>query len=212
MKRKNKTYRNQPTKHHKTQKSKQLAIAVILSSLFTLSAINAITDAIQYNRQRNTTTNNQTTINNILIDDLTIINYKTENEKIAYLSVIQACDKHLPATTYGKTTNDNCINDLIAIAHQENRTFSHNTKGADSYQSYGLYQISLYYHPQITIAQANDPYFAADWTLRRLINNGYLTGSRDYAIMKHNGTPNIPATLKYLAGVNNYITNNLINN
>ena len=176
-------------------------LAIVFALFFILTTVNVITDNKAPRQQ-------EPSIYNIDINDLTIINISSTNEKIAWLASFAACDKHLSNKT--KEARNACALDLVAIAHQENRDFSHNTRGSDSFQSHGLFQISRYYHKHVTIDQANDPYFSADWTLARLINNGYLTSNRDNSIMRHNGTPNIPATIRYLAGINNYIL--LINN
>ncbi len=121
-------------------------------------------------------------------------NYK-ENETETYNAVEAACKYH------GMDTKQ-CRNDLMGIAYAEHRDFGNGI--GDSTQSYGRFQIHLGYHPEITKEEAEDVYFAAKWTLRRLIYNGYKT-NRDIAIMKHNGTPNIEATKSYLKTVNQYI-------
>ena len=139
----------------------------------------------------------------ITIEQLTIINVSSTNEQTAYLAIYQAIDKHLPS--YTKEQKQSVAYDLIGIAHQENHDFNYRSTGADSYTSYGLFQISLHYHPNITPSQALDPYFSADWTLARLINNGYLTGNRDNAIRLHNGSITNPATAHYLQDINNYL-------
>ena len=180
-------------------------LLIFISLGFLLALINyiQIKDIAQYNDLNPVGSS-------ITIDQLTIINLTSshpQNEKIAYLAALQAIDKHLPNATPAQ--KQATLYDLVAIAHQENRDFNYLSSGADSYTSYGLYQISLHYHPNITPSQALDPYFSADWTLARLINNGYLTGNRDNAIMRHNGTPNTKATTHYLNDINNYITNNL---
>jgi len=98
---------------------------------------------------------------------------------------------------------DKCLEDLMAIAYTESRSFNYKAVG-DGNKSYGAFQIHLGYHPYVTVEQATDPYWAAKWTINRLIAKGYLR-DRDYAIMSHNGTPGIPATIAYLATVNKYI-------
>lgn len=204
MPRHNKQYANKQTKRNAkfiTNLKASFFILVILSLIFSY-----ILDITNNNNKPVIIILNQAQID---IKDLSIYNIKTENEKIAYLSAIHATKKHL--NNYSKEIQDNAIIDLVAIAHQENRNFNYNIKGSDEYLSSGLYQISRYYHPEITEEQQNDPYFSADWTLARMINNGYLTqGGRDISIMLHNGTPNTKATLKYLKEVNQYLA--FINN
>ena len=94
-----------------------------------------------------------------------------------------------------------CVNDLMAMAWTESR-FDPNAIG-DNGNSHGLYQLHLGYHPEITQEQARDIKFSTNWTLNRLTHYGYPV-YRSRSIMKHNGTPNTPNTLRYLASVNNY--------
>jgi hypothetical protein len=119
-----------------------------------------------------------------------------ENEIIAFQAVNEAC-------IYHGLDNNQCRLDLMGIIYAETRDFSN--KLGDSNKSRGLFQIHKGYHPEITDEQANDPFFSAKWTLRRMIFKGYKT-NRDYAIMSHNGTPNTKATLSYLETVNYYIS------
>lgn len=99
---------------------------------------------------------------------------------------------------------DFCWKDLVGIAYAEHHDFNCSMKG-DSNWSVGCYQIYRAVHKTITVEQAMDIDFATNWTLNRLIYYGYPK-MRSYSIMKHNGTPGIPATLKYLETVNNYIS------
>ena len=94
-----------------------------------------------------------------------------------------------------------CVNDLMAMAWTESR-FDPNRVG-DSGNSYGMFQIHRGYHPDISVEQAKDIEFSAQWTLERLIHYGYPE-KKDYAIMKHNGTPYTQRTLSYLQSVNGY--------
>ena len=197
--RKNKTYNKQATK-----RERKINLSVIfgaLSLVFLLSTYSAASDYIMSNRIKENNTPKQN-IYNIDIKDLSIIYISSENEKIAYLAIFQACDALLPGNT-------SCVSDMIAIAKTENTNFCYNCAGSDSYHSSGLYQISLYYHPNLTLDQINDPYFSANWTLKRLIANNYPT-NRSNTIRLHNGNINNPKTAIYLSKVNNYI--NLINN
>lgn len=92
-----------------------------------------------------------------------------------------------------------CAKDLLAIAMKE--TGLNPLAVGDHGNSYGLFQIHRGYHPDITIAQAQDPFWSATWTLNRLRSKGYPL-YRSRAIMAHNGTPGTEKTLSYLAGVN----------
>lgn len=96
-----------------------------------------------------------------------------------------------------------CINDLMAMAYTETRSFNYRAVG-DGNKSWGAFQIHLGYHPDIKPEQATDPYFAAKWTIKRLISKGYLK-DREYAIRSHNGNPTQPQTLPYIESVNKYL-------
>lgn len=91
-----------------------------------------------------------------------------------------------------------CAKDLYAIAEHE----SHLNPQAvgDGGKSYGLFQIHRGYHPDITVAQATDPFWSATWTISRLKAHGYPT-YRTQAIRKHNGSLNNPKTLRYFYAV-----------
>ena len=121
-------------------------------------------------------------------------NYE-ENEIIAR----DASEKACAWAGLGKT----CVEDLMGISYAETRSFNYKAQG-DGSQSWGLHQIHLGYHPDVTKEQALDPYWSAKWTIKRLISKGYLV-DRDYAIQSHNGTPNKEKTLAYLSVVNEYI-------
>lgn len=120
-----------------------------------------------------------------------------ENEVTAYLASEQACKI--------KGMGDECINTLLGMGYAENRDFNYKSVGADGYTSYGLFQISRHYHPEVTVEQALDPYFSAIWTLNRLVAYGYPE-HRDTAVRLHNGSPTNPKTLTYLNTVNKYIS------
>lgn len=94
---------------------------------------------------------------------------------------------------------DYCVKDLYAMAMKETRL--NPLAVGDGGKSYGLFQIHRGYHPDITVAQAQDPLWAATWTLNRLESKGYPL-YRSSAIMAHNGTPGTSKTLAYLASVN----------
>lgn len=199
----NKQYANKQTKRN------QLFITNLKASIFIIALMAIIINqAVILTNDAKTTTSNNNNTSTLNINDLTIININSnypENEKTAYLAIYQAIDKHMSTAT--RQQKDVTARDLIAIAHQENRDFNYKSTGADSYTSYGLFQISLHYHPTITISQALDPYFSADWTLARLIRNGYLTGNRNNAIRLHNGSITNDKTAHYLQDINNYILN-----
>lgn len=92
-----------------------------------------------------------------------------------------------------------CWKDLKAMAIVESNL---NTQAVgDSGFSSGLFQIHRGYHKHITVEQAEDPVFASEWTLNRMVHYGYPE-YRSYSVMKHNGTPNTAKTLHYLEKVN----------
>ncbi len=96
---------------------------------------------------------------------------------------------------------EQCVNDIMAMSWVESR---HNPQTiGDRGGSHGILQICQHYHPEITQAQAENIEFAIDWTLNRLLHYGWGE-NRDFAVMKHNGTPYTKNTLNYLVKVNNY--------
>lgn len=195
-KRKNKTYKNKLTKYRQQEKTKQTLFAALLALTFAGSLFSALT----YNKITNT---NQTATTPapapVILIELKTNNH--EQEVIIREAARAACLKH------AITPIEPCINDLVAIAYVETQEDSFNCSmpGNDSYDSLGCFQISRHYHPEITDSQALDPFFSADWTLARMINNGYKT-NRDYAIRRHNGGINW-RTAQYLKKVNNFINN-----
>lgn len=123
---------------------------------------------------------------------------KQENDPITDDSAHNATktlDNVLLSTCAG---NSECAKDLKALCTLE--TNCNPERIGDGGKSYGLYQIHRGYHPDITIEQAKDIEWSTQWTLNRLKYYGYDDSARrDYAIMKHNGTPGTPKTLAYLA-------------
>jgi len=200
-KRKNKTYENKLTKYRQQEKTKQTLFAALLALTFAGAFFSALT----YIKITNTTPTTPATTPApapVILIELKTNNY--EQEVIIREAARAACLKH-DAPSF--TTLDACINDLVAIAYVETQEDSFNCSmpGNDSYDSLGCFQISRYYHPEITDSQALDPFFSADWTLARMINNGYKT-NRDHAIRRHNGGINW-RTAQYLTKVNNFINN-----
>lgn len=121
-----------------------------------------------------------------------------ENEVQVYLAAEQAA-KHVGE-------GDALVKDLMAMAWTESRSFNYKAMG-DGSKSYGILQIHLGYHPEVTIAQATDPYWAMEWTAERLIAKGWKR-DREYAIRSHNGNPTQPQTLPYIQTVNKYLAMN----
>jgi hypothetical protein len=129
-----------------------------------------------------------------------IIELTTDNPEVETIireTAYEACKKH--------SLGDSCVSDLLAMALTEKRDLNCNSSG-DSGKSWGCFQIHLGYHPEITKEQAKDIKFAVNWTLDRLVANGYPK-YRSIAIRSHNGSPNNPKTLTYLNTVNSFIKN-----
>lgn len=190
-----KTYRKRPTKYQKSRKANQTALALMFALTFSLSTYSAITASktltgaiVAPHSERQS----------ITIDQLTLLPAKSDSEREIWLASFQACQKH------NAPDINACADDLHAIAATETGNSFNLLSIGDNGKSKGAFQIHQGYHPHIETVQANDPYFAADWTLARMINNGYLT-NRDISVMKHNGTPNTPKTLNYLSKVNSYL-------
>lgn len=207
MKRKNKTYKSKLTKYRKNQKEFKTLLTLFLALLFTLSTYSAITSTINSITNKKQDQAIETLKANytkapLLIKDISLNN--SNNFRLAHLASAQACQKHgLATTTQNGLSISQCVSDLLAMmATETGASFNFNARG-DNNLSNGLLQINSHYHPTITLSQAQDPFFSADWTLARMINYGYKT-NRDRAIMKHNGTPNTPNTLNYLNKVNAY--------
>jgi hypothetical protein len=214
--RKNLTYKKRLTKYQEKRKHREIAIFLII--FFSLSLGNMLVERFsrenginihllaqntttgQLDAKNNITSNQPEITNTKTIDDLEIIvlnSINPENQKTVYLASFQACKKHSIEDL------ENCARDLMAMAATETgNSFNFKAVG-DGGKSKGIFQIHQGYHKHIINEQAFDPYFAADWALTRMINYGYKT-NRDFAIMKHNGTPNTPNTLYYLSKVNKY--------
>lgn len=131
-----------------------------------------------------------------------VIKTKTQffdNEVNIRLASEQAC-------AYVGLDNNECVEDLVGIAYAETRSFNCLSSG-DSGKAIGCFQIHLGYHPEITVKQAQDPFWAATWTAKRLVSKGYPK-YRSASIMSHNGTPGTDKTLGYLATVNSFVFSN----
>lgn len=201
MKRHNKTYKKQPTKRVKKlkEKNKLIAITLILFAALALSdfLIFSKLNKVEHTQEKMVTTQQEIKqeVAEVKVD---VVKTKTtyfDNEVQLLLASEQACKS--------VGMGDSCVNDLMGIAYTETRSFDYNAVG-DKGKSYGAFQIHLGYHPDITIAQATDPYWAAKWTIKRMIAYGYPV-YRSVAIQRHNGTPNTPATKAYLNTVNYYV-------
>lgn len=92
-----------------------------------------------------------------------------------------------------------CWKDLMAMVYVESRGYCDAV--GDNNKSHGCLQIQIKLH-NITKEQAQDFWFASDWTLKRMIRNGYPT-MRSFAIRKHNGWSK--ASRAYLEEVNRVV-------
>lgn len=91
-----------------------------------------------------------------------------------------------------------CPGTLYAMAYQESRLGQ--AMIGDGGRSIGWFQIHRGFHPSVGDTCSMDLECSANWTLNRLISQGFLIDP-DTAIMLHNGTPNTPKTLSYLASI-----------
>lgn len=130
-----------------------------------------------------------------------VIRIKTPYE-LSEITIRMAAEQ---ACKYVGLDSKQCREDLVGIAWTEVRNFDCLVPG-DGSKSYGCFQIHLGYHPTITKAQAQDPYWAAIWTIKRMVAYGYPK-QRDNAIRAHNGSINNPKTLAYLNTVNEFVYN-----
>lgn len=76
---------------------------------------------------------------------------------------------------------------VLAIAEQESG-YDPNAEAITPYEeSYGLYQINLLAHPEVTIEQAKDVEFSTRWTIDNLIGHDYPDDTFN-AVARHNGS------------------------
>lgn len=208
-KRFNKTYKQQPTKRLKKEKQKHLIIASLLALTFAGSLYSAISTSMLSSKidQAAQLIENAPAPVYTYIKDISL--NAPDNFRLAHQATAQACQKHgLATTTPDGSRISDCVADLLAmVAVETGASFNLNAIG-DSGHSIGLFQICDTYHPKITTEQRQDPFFSADWTLARMINNHYKT-NRNYAIRRHNGGINW-RTADYLNKVNQY--KSLLNN
>lgn len=188
-----KTYKKRPTK----QKARENKI--ILMSFISLVLLAGILDAIFGGKIIKEVFLAEQPKEEINIEIVELISKNYQQEIDLRLAVEQAC-KYVNAEKWG--LQDQCELDLIAMAHTETQEDPFNCQlVGDGGKSKGCFQIHQGYHSHITDEQAQDPYWASIWTIKRLISKGYPE-YRSNAIMAHNGTPGITATLKYLEKVN----------
>ena len=85
--------------------------------------------------------------------------------------------------------------DLWILAKYES-TFRTDVINSRGEFSVGLFQINLNAHRNITIEQAKCPVFSTQWTIDKLIRNGYLEGNRTYSLARHQGNHKIPHVMQ----------------
>lgn len=223
--RKNKTYKKAPTKYQRAKKEHDMLfsivfLVIILNFIICMSiqmiesrkeddkmaqnenkGINTQLPTQQAQEAPNLAKNDTPSTNyEELSNGIKLIPVKTsffDAEVNIRLAAEQAC-KYVGAEKWNGEKQ--CIEDLVGIAWKETKNFDCKLSG-DSGKSKGCFQIHLGYHPDVTIEQAEDPFWAAIWTAKRLISKGYPE-YRSYAIMAHNGTPGTKKTLEYLNTVN----------
>lgn len=190
-------------KRQRQQKQKNLIIASLLALTFAGSLYSAISTTMLSSKidQATQLIENAPAPVYTYIRDISL--NSPDNFRIAHQATVQACQKHgLATTTPDGLHISDCVADLLAmVATETGASFNFHAIG-DNGHSIGLFQICDTYHPNITTAQRQDPFFSADWTIARMINNHYKT-NRDYAVRKHNGGINWK-TAQYLAKVNYY--------
>lgn len=185
-------YKGRMTKRQKEKEKQKFALAFILT-LITVFGSYLMTQASRMPEvsAQNSTQSHTKATHEQKEQTRAQENFNTQ-EKLR-IEATQECNK--------RNLGDYCIKDLMGMAWTESR-FNPNTVG-DNGNSYGLFQIHLGYHPNITKEQAKRIGFSVKWTLNRLVEKGYPK-YRSRAIMLHNGTSNTHKTLSYLRSVNNF--------
>ena len=87
-----------------------------------------------------------------------------------------------------------CPKTLYAMAQQE--SYFGKAMSGDGGRSWGFFHVMDYHG--VPKSCSEDLACSSDWTLKRMIRLGFKTNP-NVAIQKHNGTPNTPATNRYLA-------------
>ncbi|MDA3803164.1 MAG: hypothetical protein PF488_04745 [Patescibacteria group bacterium] len=190
-----KTYKGKPTKYQSRRfnqhKGLILIIIILILSFGWLYESKKEPKGILYQEQTESVATGQIEGNTeVLMIGLSSVNPEAEQE--VWEASFKACKKH------GIDTYE-CASDLVAMAGVETGGYFNFKAVGDGGLSKGILQIHQGYHPDITDEQAFDPYFSADWTLARMINNGYKE-DRDLAVRLHNGGINW-RTLAYLKKV-----------
>lgn len=83
-----------------------------------------------------------------------------------------------------------CYYDLLAMAHKESG-FNNKAVG-DQGRSHGPFQIQVKMH-KITVEQAQDYEFAAEWTMDRMVRDTKYPYGRTNSIRRHNGSGQMAA-------------------
>ena len=202
-----KTYKGKPTKYIKSVRNENKIKAIFLILFFTFAIGSAISNKptselgsekpITNQLEAQNTTTQGIATNNQALELIPLLTNNYEQEIDVRRAIDQAC-KYIGADKDGYEIQ--CQKDLLGIAYAEHRDFNY-LKAGDNGNSHGAFQIHLGYHSSVTVSQAEDPYWSAIWTAKRLVHYGYPE-YRSYSIQKHNGTPNTSRTLSYLNTVN----------
>lgn len=206
--RKNKTYKGKPTKHIQAQTLKlkkvfliSLAVFLSLGALYDLNKtrLTEYTQTGEKAHHEHSVTSEDVVKEEFKMVELVSNNYQKEIE--LRQAAKQACE-YVNAEQWG--IQDQCEKDLLGIAWAETWGDPFNCQQVgdlDIKGSYGCFQINKHFHAHVTREQAEDPYWAAIWTIKRLVAKGYPV-YRSNAIRSHNGSINNPVTKTYLDKVN----------
>lgn len=125
-------------------------------------------------------------------ENIGILDYTSSTKEQIEFEAIKNC----AANKLGKQ----CIADLMGMAFVESSFDIERVW--DNGEAIGPFQITYKLH-KITKDQARSIPFSTKWTMDNLIRHGYKK-NRVVAVMLHNGTPFIDATVIYYNKVNNY--------
>lgn len=100
--------------------------------------------------------------------------------------LLDVCHQH----GYADTLAENCAKHLLGICWKESHCKA-DAKGdyvasVKKYMAYGWFQINRYYNPDVSIEEASDLRWSANWTLNYLERHSYPKYVK-YAIQCHNG-------------------------
>jgi len=114
---------------------------------------------------------------------------REERDKTIIKTLKQVCADN-------NVANPDCARHLYGMAKHE--SIMGKRMVGDNGQSHGWFHIMYYHH--VGQACSHDLECSADWTLKRMIRNGYNENS-DNAIRLHNGSLSNPKTAEYLKAI-----------